>query len=49
MTLKIYQKKIGDEIDPDYTFEISNPNNFDKSILIVQNGAVIYNFADDIN
>lgn len=46
---KDLSKKIGDEIDPDYTFEISNPNNFDKSILIVQNGAVIYNFADDIN
>lgn len=46
---KNISKKIGDEIDPDYAFEILNPNNFDKSILIIKNGMILYNFADDFN
>lgn len=46
---KNISKKIGDEIDPDYALEILNPNNFDKSILIIKNGMILYNFADDFN
>lgn len=46
---KNISKKIGNEIDPDYAFEILNPNNFDESILIIKNGMILYNFADDFD